>query len=130
MISIRLRCLYRRLSYFTAFLRDFRPGMQTFIPLSFNACRRQSASYPRSPKSQSAFGRLLSSAAAPVSSLTCPADMKTWIGRPFASVTACNFVFMPPFVRPIWQARPPFFTRRLEAVRCAFKQVASIMMGL
>jgi hypothetical protein len=36
--------------------------MQTFIPLSFNASRSQSASYPRSPKSQSAFGRLLSSA--------------------------------------------------------------------
>src|SRR6056297_194210 len=66
MISIRLRRLYRRLSYFTAFLRDFRPGMQTFIPLSFKASRSQSASYSRSPKSQSAFGRLLSSAAAPV----------------------------------------------------------------
>src|SRR6056297_3541837 len=62
MISIRLRRLYRRLSYFTVFLRDFRPGMQTFIPLSFKASRSQSASYPRSPKSQSAFGRLLSCA--------------------------------------------------------------------
>jgi hypothetical protein len=50
MISIRLRRLYRRLSYFTAFLRDFRPGMQTFIPLSFKASRSQSASYPRSPQ--------------------------------------------------------------------------------
>src|SRR6056297_1779655 len=31
--------------------------------------------------------------------------MKIRIGRLFASVTACNFVFMPPFVRPIWRAR-------------------------
>ena len=44
MISIRLRRLKRRLSNLTAFLRDFRPGMQTFIPLSFNASLNQSAS--------------------------------------------------------------------------------------
>lgn len=66
MISIRLRRLYRRLSYFTVFWQDFRPGMQTFFPLSFKASRSQLASSPRSPKNQSAFVRLLSSAAAPV----------------------------------------------------------------
>ena len=58
MVSIRLRRLYRRLSCFTDFLRDFRPGMHTFIPLSFNASRSQSASQPLSAGSQSAFGRL------------------------------------------------------------------------
>ncbi len=44
MISIRLRRLYQRLSYLTAFLRDFRPGMQTFMPLPFKASLNQSAS--------------------------------------------------------------------------------------
>jgi hypothetical protein len=40
MISIRLR----RSSYIAAFLRDFRPGMQTFIALPFGASRSQLAS--------------------------------------------------------------------------------------
>ena len=35
--------------------------------------------------------------------------MKNRIGRPVLSVTACNFVFMPPFVRPISRPRPPLF---------------------
>jgi hypothetical protein len=34
--------------------------------------------------------------------------MKDPIGRPLASETACSLVFMPPLVRPIWRARPPF----------------------
>jgi hypothetical protein len=33
--------------------------------------------------------------------------MKKLKGRPFASVTACNFVFMPPLVRPIRFPRSP-----------------------
>lgn len=33
-------------------------------------------------------------------------------------------------VRLIWRPRPPFFTRRLDAVRCALRYVASIMMVL
>lgn len=44
MTSIRLRRLERRLSNFSAFLRDFRAGMQTFLRLSFNASLNQSAS--------------------------------------------------------------------------------------
>ncbi len=44
MISIRLRREYRRLACLTGFLRDFRSGMQTFIPLSFNESLNQSAS--------------------------------------------------------------------------------------
>ena len=38
--------------------------------------------------------------------------MKNRIGRSSASVTACNLVFMPPFVRPfrrpLWSPGPPF----------------------
>ena len=38
-----------------------------------------------------------------------PAVMKKLKGRrPFASLTACNFVFMPPLVRPIRRPRFPF----------------------
>ena len=44
MISMRLRRLYRRLSYLTVFLRCLRPRMQARIPLSFNASLNQSAS--------------------------------------------------------------------------------------
>src|SRR3546814_15054318 len=43
--------------------------------------------------------------------LTCPAVMKKLIGRPFASVTACSLVFMPPFVRPIRRPGPPFLPK-------------------
>ena len=43
-ISIRLRRLHRRLSYFTVVLRCLRLGMQARIPLSFNASLNQSAS--------------------------------------------------------------------------------------
>ncbi len=44
MISMRLRRLYRRLSYLTGFVRFFRPGMQARILLSCNASLNQSAS--------------------------------------------------------------------------------------
>ena len=44
MISMRLRLLYRRLSYLTGFVRDFLPGMQGVIPFSSRASRNQSAS--------------------------------------------------------------------------------------
>ena len=65
-LSIRLRRLYRRLSYFTVFLRDLRPGMQGFVPLSSRVSRNQSASYPLSARSHSASGRPFIKAAAPV----------------------------------------------------------------
>lgn len=45
----------RHMSYFTGFWCDFRPGMQTFIPLSVNACLNQSASWP--PVAQKLFRR-------------------------------------------------------------------------
>lgn len=32
--------------------------------------------------------------------------MENRIGRPFASVTTCSFVLMPPLIRPIWRPRP------------------------
>lgn len=47
--------------------------MQDLMPLSVRASRNQSASWPRSAISQSALGKLLSMARAPVWSLT-------WLG--------------------------------------------------
>jgi hypothetical protein len=44
MISIRLRLLYRRLSYLTGSIRDLRPGMQGVMPLACKASLNQSAS--------------------------------------------------------------------------------------
>jgi len=44
MISIRLRGLYRRLSYLTAVLRRFRPGIQVRMRLFSNATLNQPAS--------------------------------------------------------------------------------------
>mgnify|MGYP003362082713 CR=1 FL=1 len=44
MILIWLRRLYFRLSYFIGFPRDFRLGMQGFIPFSSTASRNQLAS--------------------------------------------------------------------------------------
>jgi hypothetical protein len=46
MISIGLRRFWRRLSCLMGLPRDFLPGMQGFIPLSFNASLNQSASQP------------------------------------------------------------------------------------
>ena len=50
-----------------------------------------------------------------VADLACgPAVMRSRIGRPSASATACSLVFMPPLVRPIrrplWSPDPPFST--------------------
>lgn len=55
MISIRLRLLYRRLSYLTGFVCVFRPGLHGLTPLSCKALRNQSASNPRSPSSHCAL---------------------------------------------------------------------------
>lgn len=46
MISMRLRRVYRRLSYLTGRDRDSRPGMQGLIPFCCRASLNQSASYP------------------------------------------------------------------------------------
>ena len=108
MISIRLRRLYRRLLYRTSFLRCFRPGIHARIPLPFKASLNQSASCPRSPRSQSTSGRLLYRAFAPVCSLTCPAVTNRFSGRPWLSKISCSLVFIPPLVRPISRP-PPFF---------------------
>ena len=95
MISIRLRRLYRRLSLagqgiaqqcpergaLTVFFRCFRPGFQARIPMSFNASLNQSASWPRTPSSQSTSGKLLGNARALMQSLTCPAVTNRSIGR-------------------------------------------------
>ena len=42
--SLRVRLLYRRLSYRTVLLCDFRPGMQGRVPLSDENTQRQFAS--------------------------------------------------------------------------------------
>lgn len=44
MISMRLRRLYRRLSYLTGLYRDLRPGMQGLMPFCSSASLNQSAS--------------------------------------------------------------------------------------
>ncbi len=92
--------------------------------LSFNASLNQCASYPLSASIQSAFGRCARRAAAPLQSLTCPADMENWIGRPFASVPACSLVVIPPLVHPIWRPRPLFHPKvRCRAVRLQIRRV-------
>jgi hypothetical protein len=45
------------------------------------------------------------------------------MGRQETSLTVCNFVFMLRFGRPL-------FIRRLDAVRWAFRHVASIMIAV
>ncbi len=40
--------------------------------------------------------------------------MKNRMGRPEASATACNLVFIPPLVRPIRRPRPLFSTAGLK----------------
>jgi hypothetical protein len=53
--------------------------------------------------------------------------MKKLKGRPSASLTAWSLMFMPPLVRPVRRPKSPFVTRRLDAVRSAFRKVASII---
>ena len=72
-------------------LRCFRPGIHARIAASFNASRYQAASYPRSPSSQSTFGRLLNNARVPMSSLTWPFATNRLSGRPWLSQMACSF---------------------------------------
>jgi hypothetical protein len=47
MMLMRLRRLYRRLSYLTGSLRDLRSGMYGWMPLASGASLNQAASYPR-----------------------------------------------------------------------------------
>lgn len=93
-------------------------------PVRLKRCRLP-ARQPWSAIIHSAVGRLPSRTAATVKSLTWPSVMKNFSSLPQASVTACNLVFSPPFVRPIkrprWPSAPPVFARRLGAVRCAFR---------
>ena len=100
--------------------------MQGVILRSINALRKASLSYPLSPNNCVPCGKYANKAAAPLWSLCCPSLSKSRTGRPLASQTPWSFVFNPPWVPP-YQARrcPPFL--RLDAVRCAFKWVGSIM---
>jgi nucleotidyltransferase/DNA polymerase involved in DNA repair len=49
----------------------------------------------------------------------------------FGLAMACRLLLMPPSVRPtrqpLWSPVPPVFDRRVVAVQCAFRQVASII---
>ena len=68
--------------------------------------------------------------------------MKTLMRAPLASATACNLVFMPPFIRPIWRPCHPFSLKAQPRAPLAgalhtlpgkggvFNDVASIMIVL
>ena len=108
-------------------------GMHASISRSASASRNQSASYPLLPRSDLAFGNASIIRAAPPKSLIWPLLSNKINGRPLPSHTACSFEFRPPLVRPIRlgidplrQAQDILF-KRLAAVRCAFKCVASII---
>ena len=89
--------------------RDY--GVSGLSCLILRGCRPRSCDLPghraasqhHSPcrPAHSADRRLHGRASGPVQSLTWPAVMKTGIGHPSASVTACSLAFMPQFVRPI-----------------------------
>ncbi len=128
--------------------RDFRPGMHGRIPLSFNASRNQSAlSGSITPVGNQPFGN--GQTAQPgagtsvVADRPCGHEELLWVAP--AVRDGMHLVLSPPFVRqircPRWSSGPVFqesnppdfllafqtFARRLEAQRCAFRQVALIM---
>lgn len=122
--------------YLTNWSRDFRPGMAATMPLCERTSWNKSTSYLRSPRSQSAAASVPIRTPAAVSLLT-PIIR---IGRSRASLTACSFVFRPPLstrpsletfaaqlpCRAVNQAiTRPILDRRLEVVRCAFRDVIS-----
>ena len=61
----------------------------------------------QSASSRSALGACLMKAAAPVSSLTLPADLKKQVARPIRSVTGRGMMFMPRLLRA-WPIRLVF----------------------
>ena len=54
----------------------------------------------------------------PVWAQICPAGLQYPIRRPSASVTACNFLFRPPFVQPIYRPRPRFCMQAASLALC------------
>lgn len=109
MISTRFCRLYRRLSYLTGVLLCVQPALQARIPLSCNASRNRSASWPRSLGNHSTFRRSPSIAHAPMPTLTCPAVTIRLSERLWLSQMACDLVFVPRLVRPIRRPPAPFF---------------------
>ncbi len=133
MISMRLRRLYLRLSYLTAFLRDFRPGMQTFIPLSFNASLSQSA-LAGSLEPVALTGSIapvgqqpvrLRQAAQQRRRARVVADLSSGHEEPDRPALrigdGMQLGVHAPLGATYLTRAPPFFTHRLEAVRCAFR---------
>lgn len=91
----------------TVLFRIFRPGMQGVMPFSCKASRNQSACITPVGEHPLRFGQTVEQRGrARVIPADCPAVIEKQIGRPFASVTACSLVFMPPFVRPIRRWTP------------------------
>ena len=110
MISMRLRRLYRRLSWRMGLARDFRGGCRHLSPwLSAPPGTSRRHGHGR----RCATRRPAGSPAGPprrCSRLTWPAVMKK---QSLASVTACSLMFSPPFRRPIERPRgPPLWMAR------------------
>lgn len=127
MISMRLRRLYFRLSYLTGFTRDLRPGMQGFVPFSSRASLNQSASYPRS-QYPLCCGKTVQQGRgtgiiADLSGCHEEAQRSSVLIRDRMQLRI-HATFGPTDQAP-WI---PFFNRRLEAVRCALRYVASIII--
>ena len=124
--------------------RDFRPGMQGRIPLSFKTSRNRSAlagslepvalagsitpvrDHPLGSRQTAQQGR----GSGVVADLPCGYEE---LKGPSLGVCDCVQLGVQATLRsanqtPALIAWPPFFVRRLEAVRCALRYVGSIMM--
>ncbi len=128
MISIRSRRSWWRLSYFTAFLRDFRDA--SLYPLSSDASCSRSVSCPRSASSHSAFGRHPGSATAPVWSSFLSGRHAEHDRTTLCVGDGVQLCVHAAFGPTDLAAALLFFARRLQAVRCVFRWVASIMSVL
>ena len=127
MISMRLRRLYRRLSYLTGVLRCFRPGMQARIPLSCNASLEPVsiiAAVAKQPPD--VWQAAQQSPRADVIAHLSGSDEQ--IERsPLAVADGVQLGVHAAFGAADQASTPPFLTAMLVAVRCAFRYVASII---
>ena len=121
MISMRLRRLYRRLSYLTGSLRDRRPGMQGSMPL---ACKRVPepvgvvAAVAEQPLR---LGQIVQQGcrAGIVADLACGHEEAQ--GAAVGIADGMKLGVHPAFGAADQAAKTPFLTRRLDAVRCALR---------
>ena len=121
MISIRLRRLYRRLSCLMGWPRDFLPRMQGLIPFIFKGFAKPIGIVAPVGQKPVGLGQAAQQrcGAGIVADLARSHEELEWAAPGIRD--GVQLGIHATYGSPDQSATPPFFNRRLDAVRCAFR---------